>query len=171
MTCTVTLWDSSFSAITSAKIDIEAFDPPSRSIDKKANGQLPAGTTPTGAYGAQLNVTSTDIYDVIVHTTGTNYAPPVLESFTGHGSPQLDVVLFSTVRATNSGSSGSPPTSPTAVTTFIMSQAWPTEAKRAIFTVVATLRYLKRPGVSIQSLRAELESMLRQLRIDPDIIT
>lgn len=171
MTCTVTLWDSSFTAITSGKIDIEAFDPPSRSIDKKTNAALPSGSTPTGAHGAVLGVASTDIFDVVVHTAGTAYAPPVLETFTGHGSPQLDVVLFSAAAATGSGSAGAAPTSPTAVKAFIVGQSWPIEAKRAILTAVTTLGYLKRPpGTLMPSLRADLEGMLRRLRIDPDLI-
>jgi hypothetical protein len=52
-----------------------------------------------------------------------------------------------------------------------MSQRWSDEAKRAILTVVATLGYLKRPGMSMQGLRAELESELLQLHINPDIIS
>src|SRR5262249_4910028 len=144
MTCTVTIWDSSFSAITSGKIWIEAFDPPSRSIAKRPNATLPSGTIPTGAHGAVLGVTASDIFDVIVHTSGTKYAPPVLETFTGHGTSQLDVVLFSTAAATKSGSSGPAPTSPNAVKTFIMDQGWELEAKRAIRTVIATAGYLKR---------------------------
>ena len=159
----------SFAAITSGKIDIEAFDPPSRSIDKQTNAALPRGSIPTGAHGAVLGVASTDIFDVVIHTAGTVYAPPVLETFTGHGSPQLDVVLFSTVAATASGSTEFAPTSPTAVTAFIMGQSWPIEAKRAILTIVTTLGYLKRPLVPLmQGVRGDLEGMLRRLRIDPE---
>jgi hypothetical protein len=171
MTCTVTLWDSSFTAITSSKIDIEAFDPPSRSIDKRTNAPLPSGSTPTGAHGAVLSVASTDIFDVVVHTAGTVYAPPVLQTFSGHGSPQLDVVLFSMAAATGSTSTGAAPTSPTAVTAFIIGQSWPIEAKRAVLTVVTTLGYLKRPLVTLApGVRGDLEGMLRRLRIDPNLI-
>jgi len=173
MTCTITLWDASLVAITASHIDIEAFDPPARSIDVKSNGRLSAGIVPAGSYGATLAVGVTDVYDVIVHTGSTGYAPPVLESFGGHGSPQLDVVLFSTSGATTAGGTGARPTTSAAVSAFIIGQlAWPEEAKRAIFTVVSTVSYLKRPGASSfhASLRGDLEGMLRRLGIDPDLI-
>jgi hypothetical protein len=174
MACTVTLWDSGRVAITTNRIDIEAFDPPARSIDVKSNGPLPAGIVPAGSHGAALAVAATDVYDVLVHTGSTGYAPPVLESFIGHGSPQLDVVLFSTVTATAVGGAGVRPTTSTAISGFIMSQpAWPEEAKRAILTVVSTVSYLKRPGVSSfhASIRGDLEGMLRRLGINPDLIS
>jgi hypothetical protein len=173
MTCTVTLWDASLVAITTNRIDIEAFNPPARSIDVRSNGPLAAGIVPAGSHGAALAVAATDVYDVIVHTGSTGYAPPVLESFSGHGSPQLDVVLFSTSAATAAGGTGARPTTSAGVSVFIMGQpAWREEAKRAILTVVSTVSYLKRPGVSSfhASLRGDLEGMLRRLGINPDLI-
>jgi hypothetical protein len=78
MTCTVTLSDSSFAAITSGKIEIEAFDPPSRSIDKKGNAALTSVSKPPGAHGAVLGVTATDIFDVIVHPGAGDFHRPRL---------------------------------------------------------------------------------------------
>jgi hypothetical protein len=173
MTCTVTLWNANLAPITTRSIDIEAFDPPARSIDVKSNGGLPTGVVPAGSYGAVLGVTATDIYDVIIHTGSTGYAPPVLESFSGHGSPQLDIVLFSTSGATAAGGTGARPTTPFGVSLFIMGQpAWPDEAKRAILIVVSTISYLKRPVIRsvFGSIRGDLEGMLRRLGIDPDLI-
>jgi hypothetical protein len=176
MTCTVTLWNVNLAPITARGIDIEAFDPPARSIDLKSNGLLPAGVVPAGSYGALLGVTATDIYDIIVHTVGTGYgyAPPVLESFSGHGSPQADIVLFSPSAAIAAGGTGARPTTAVEVSLFIMGQpSWPDEAKRAILTVVSTISYLKRPVISsvYGSIRGDLEGIMRRLGINPDLIS
>lgn len=176
MACRVTLCDSKFASVTIAKIDIEAYDPPGmRSINKQSNQSLP-----NGAWGADLTVASTDIYDVVIDTAGTSYSPPVLENLSGAGSPQLDVVLFSNAAATQAGSTGAAPTTAQAVYPFVQSQPWPDEAKWAVFTAIATLSYLNRlqaimPATAsvpvFPALRSQLNGLLRALLIDPDVIT
>jgi hypothetical protein len=175
MACRVTLCNSKFASVKNVKIDIEAYDPPGmRSIDKQSNQSLSSGS-----WGANLTVASTDIYDVVIHTAGTSYSPPVLENFSGAGSPQLDVVLFSNTAATQAGSTGAAPTTAQAVYPFVHSQPWPDEAKQAVFTAIATLSYLNRlqrrmaMPVSVPifpALRSQLTGLLGALLIDPDLI-
>jgi hypothetical protein len=167
MTCTVTLCDTSFAAITAAKIDIEAYDPPGvRSIDLKSNSSLGGGD-----WGAVLSVASTDIYDVVIDTSHTSFASPVLENLNGAASPRLDVVLLSTSGAISAGSTGSPPRTAAGLPLFILGQSWSVESKRAILICITTLGYLKRlPPTEFPGLRDFLNGLLRRLRIDPDIV-
>jgi hypothetical protein len=167
MSCTVTLCDSGFAPVTDGTIVIDAFKPPTLLIDSQSNNPL-AG----GEWGAMLTVGPSDIYDVVIDTKGTNYAPPVLQNLSGAGTPQLDVVLLSTAGATSVGSSGPPPRGADALGAFVERQVWEEEAKRAILIVLCTARYVKRVGQpkELLQLGAYLEWMLRGLRIDPDIL-
>jgi hypothetical protein len=167
MPCKVTLCDTSFAAVTNGKIDIEAYDPPGiRTIDKQSNGFLGGGE-----WGAVLTVASQDIYDVVIDTSNTPYAPPVLQNFSGAGAPQLDVVLHSTAAAVAAGSTGTPPSTGGGLSRFVFAQNWPSEAKEAILTSADTLVYVKRlPPSEFPRLRDFLYGLFRRLRVDPDII-
>ena len=168
MSCTVTLCDSVFIAITYPAITITAYDSRAATIIASRNN-----TTIVGGWGAILPVGATDIYDVVIDTTGTPYVAPALEDFSGAGAPQLDVVLFSTAGATSAV--GRSPGNATQFKAYIANQPWPEEAKIAISKAIGLLAYLRRfapptlpppfPGLS-----RHLEVILRDARIDPDLV-
>jgi hypothetical protein len=169
MPCNVTLTDNSFSPVRHPRINIEAFIPApiSKSIQTLNNTALPSG-----AYGATLTlISSTDVYDVIIHTVNTTYAPLTIRNLSGGGAPQLDLVLDSTASATAAGSTyGRHPTSSTAVAPFVMGQFWPDEGKRAVLTCVSTLSYVNRASFrGFDSLQRWLENLLDSLGIDPNL--
>lgn len=162
MTCTVTLCDNSFSPVPDTAIQIHAYIP---SPYNTVLQTLPNGPLQGPNYGATLTKMGTnDIYDIIIDTTGTPYAPLTLASLNGRGSPQLDVVLLSTGGARRSFAR---PTSSTALASFIQGQSWPEEAKRAVLISMATLSYVKRPpGAPFPTLRRNIEALLDSLGID-----
>ncbi len=181
MSCTVVLNDVGFRPVQSTAIIIDAYDPAKKIvIDTKSNTQMIGGNE----WGATLGVGNKDIYDVIVDTTGTNYAPPILETFGGSGSPRLDLVLFSTLNA--SAAAGPSPQSSGALTSYIASQVraqrWKPEDASAIFVTIGSLRYLRRyeldlvvsPSFSnridFSPLKKHCVSILLSAGIDPELV-
>src|SRR5205807_1521625 len=103
-TCTVTLCDDTFAPIKDTKIDIEAYDPAACvSIARTSNSKI--GSWPE-VWGAVLTVGSKDIYNAVIDTTGTSFAPNVIENLNGDKTPELDVILFNTTGATAPWASG-----------------------------------------------------------------
>jgi hypothetical protein len=166
--CTVTLCDAAFAPIKDTKIDIEAYDPASCvSIDKQANSKI--GSSPE-VWGAVLTVNSKDIYDAIVDTTGTWFAPNVVENLNGNKTPEIDVILFNTTGATAPKASG--PATSTAIQTYVQDRDWSPIVKRAIFSSIRTYSFLRTlPPYQFLELRRHLEELLHSVKINPDLIS
>lgn len=165
--CDVTLCDSNFNPVRDYKIDMEAYDPAaSVSIDKVANSKVSSFPE---VWGGTLNVGSSDIYNVIVDTTGTSYAPSVVENLNGDKTPELDVILFTAPAPVPQWSSG--PTSAADVASYVRHQDWSPVAKNAVFSSMRTYSFLRTlPPGQFSELRWHLETFLRSVHIDPDLI-
>src|SRR5262249_62218707 len=101
---------------------------------------------------------------IIIDAGNTIYASLTLESFNGRGTPQLDVVLLSTMGARRLGTRA---TSSVSLSSIIQNQYWSDETKRAVLTSIATLSYVKRtPGNIFATLRSSIEAFLDSLAID-----
>jgi hypothetical protein len=123
-------------------------------------------------WGAFLNVGSSDIYNVVIHTTGTSFGANVLEDLNGAETPELDIVLFPTTGAVGAPKSTSPPQRSSEVQTYVRAQEWwPVAAKKAILSSIRTYSFLRAlPSDQFGDLKNHLEELLRSVSIDPDLI-
>jgi hypothetical protein len=170
MACRVTLCDHTFGAIKNPKIDIEAYDPLHHlSIDTQPNTRLSAAGVRPEVWGAVLTVGSTDIYDVVIHTTGTSFSSNVLEDINGAETPELDVILYATTAAVSPTKPG--PSTSAAIKEYVLSQPWPGVAKKAIFSSIHTYSFLRGvPEDKFKELRSHLQQLLKSVEINPELI-
>jgi hypothetical protein len=165
--CTVTLCDDAFAPVRTTKIDIEAYDPAAYvSIDKQSNSKIQSYPE---TWGAILTVGSKNIYNAVIDTTGTSFAPNVIENLNGSETPKLDVILFSISAVSTPKVAG--PTSSSAVQSYVQNRDWPLVAKKAVFSSIRTYSFLRAlPPSEFKELREHLEQFLLSVRIEPDLI-
>ena len=167
MSCSVTLRDTALATVTAGAIDIIAFDP-GASVRRSTVANGPLGG---GEYGANLTTATGDLFDIIVDTTATNYAPPTLETFTDTGNGRVvDVVLYLLPPA--GSSSGTPPASCAQVSEFVNNQSWAFYEKSAAFVTMTTLRYVKRSfSTAFGGIEDRLNGIVsRVLGINPSLV-
>ena len=165
MACTIRLWDVAFSAVTDPGVTLIAFD-----HSTKTQTCIRQNTALLNGYGAILPTGLHDIFDVIVDTQGTSYAPPTLETFGETGtSREVDVVLHGLPQV---GAFIPPsPVDPRGINAFVDRQGWRDDEKQGVFITVATLRYVKRqPSTSLPHVLDWLNGIVKSVGIDPDIV-
>ena len=163
MTYTVTLCDASFSDVRTTAIRLEATSSGGTVLSSFNNGPV------HGGFGATLSFTpSRQRFNIEIDTTGTSYAPLVLEDLNGDRQPQtINVVLLSL--PTHSG--GRRPSAATDIEKYVQQQGWSNEEIGAVYTTVRALLYAKRQiGNRLQIMRKNAESALGDLGINPNLI-
>lgn len=174
MACTVILRDVNARDVADTRISMEAHDPRTGIIiDTKSNRFMGP------EWGANLSVSRGDVYDVIVDTTSTSYAPPVLETFSGDGSSQLDVVLFSV--ASIPTPAGSRPQSAGGMSGYVWKQfndgIWSKEITMGVIRSASTYTYLDRYKATLaqsylgfNALKSYTFDILQRADIDPEML-
>jgi hypothetical protein len=163
MSYTVTLCDASFADVTTPAIHLEATTPGGTVLCSLTNGPIARG------YGGTLTFTPTrQRFNVEINTSGTRYAPLVLEDLNGDRHPQtIDVLLL----MMPTGSSGKRPSTSAQLQSFIGGQSWSSEEKGAVYQTISTLSYLKRQTSDrVKHMRQSTEALLEAVGIGPDLV-
>lgn len=163
MSYTITLCDASFLDVTTPAIQLEATSPGGTVLCSLANAPL------GGRYGGTLTFNpARQRFNVEINTSGTRYAPLVLENLNGDRHPQTINVLLLLMPT---GSSGERPSTSAELQRFIRSQDWSIEEKGAVYQSIRTLAYLKRQTSDrIRILLQETELLLDAAGISSDLV-
>jgi hypothetical protein len=163
MTYAVTLCDSSFADIMVTTIVLEATSSGGTVLSSLNNGVV------AGGYGAALAFTPPNQrFNIEIDTTGTIYAPLVLEDLNGNRHPQtINVILLTPPMS----SQGQRPSTAGAVKQFIQQQQWTDEEVAAVYATMKSLSYAnRRAGSRTQQIRKHAELILGKVGILPDLI-